>query len=67
MVMRGGTAIFGGRGSILGAFLAAWLLVVIATGMTGANVAITSRPIVMGLLLIVSIAATGAICARTRR
>lgn len=67
MVMLGGTYIFGGRGTILGTFLAAWLLVVIATGMTVANVPITSQLIVMGLLLIVSIIATNAIYARTQR
>ena len=67
MVMLGGTYIFGGRGSILGTFLAAWLLVVIATGMNVANVAITSQLIVMGLLLIVSIIATNEIYARTQR
>ena len=67
MVMLGGTYIFGGRGSILGTFLAAWLLVVIATGMNVANVAITSQLIVMGLLLIVSIIATNVIYARTQR
>lgn len=67
MVMLGGTYIFGGRGTILGTFLAAWLLVIIATGMTVANVPITSQLIVMGLLLIVSIIATNAIYARTQR
>ena len=66
-VMLGGTDIFGGRGSIPGTFLAAWLLVVIATGMTVANIAITSQLIVMGLLLIVSIIATNVIYARTQR
>ena len=67
MVMLGGTYIFGGRGSIAGTYLAAWLLVIIATGMTVANVAITQQLIVMGLLLIVSIIATNAIYARTQR
>ena len=66
-VMLGGTYIFGGRGSIPGTFLAAWLLVIIATGMTVANIAITSQLIVMGLLLIVSIIATNVIYARTQR
>ena len=33
MAMLGGTYIFGGRGSILGTFLAAWLLSIITTGM----------------------------------
>ncbi|WDR02327.1 ABC transporter permease [Devosia algicola] len=67
MVMLGGTYIFGGRGSILGTFLASWLLVIIATGMTVANIAITAQLIVMGALLIISIIATNAIYARTQR
>lgn len=67
MVMLGGTSIFGGRGSILGTFLAAWLLVIIATGMTVANVAVTSQLIVMGLLLIVAIIGTNAIHSRAQR
>lgn len=67
MVMLGGTYIFGGRGSIAGTFLAAWLLIVIATGMNVANIPITSQLIVMGVLLIVSIVATNAIYARTQR
>ena len=67
MVMLGGTYIFGGRGTILGTFLAAGLLVIIATGMTVANIAVTSQLIVMGLLLIVSIIATNAIYARAQR
>ena len=67
MVMLGGTYIFGGRGTILGTFLASWLLVVIATGMTVADIAVTSQLIVMGLLLITSIIATNAIYARSQR
>ena len=67
MVMLGGTYIFGGRGTVLGTVLAAWLLVIIATGMTVANIAITSQLIVMGCLLIVSIIATNAIYARSQR
>lgn len=67
MVMLGGTSIFGGRGTILGTFLASWLLVIIATGMTVANVAVTSQLTVMGLLLIVSIIATNAIHSRSMR
>ncbi len=38
MAMLGGTYIFGGRGTILGTFLAAWLLVIVSTGMIVANV-----------------------------
>ncbi len=67
MVMLGGTYIFGGRGTILGTFLASWLLVIIATGMTVANIVVTSQLIVMGVLLITSIIATNAIYARSQR
>ena len=37
MAMLGGTYIFGGRGTILGTFLAAWLLSIMTTGMIVAN------------------------------
>lgn len=67
IVMLGGTYIFGGRGSIAGTFLAAWLLVIIATGMTVANIAINAQLTVMGLLLIISIIATNAIYSSTQR
>ena len=67
IVMLGGTYIFGGRGSIAGTFLAAWLLVILATGMTVANIAINAQLTVLGLLLIVSIIATNAIYSRTQR
>ena len=67
MVMLGGTHIFGGRGSIGGTCFAACLLVIIATGMTVANIVVTTQLIVMGVLLIVSIIATNAIYARTQR
>jgi rhamnose transport system permease protein len=65
--MLGGTYIFGGRGSILGTFLASWLLVIIATGMTVANIPITTQLTVMGLLLVVSIIATNLIYSRNQR
>jgi len=67
IVMLGGTYIFGGRGSVAGTFLASWLLVILATGMTVANIAINAQLTVMGLLLIVSIIATNAIYSRTQR
>jgi rhamnose transport system permease protein len=67
IVMLGGTYIFGGRGTILGTFLASWLLVIIATGMTVANIPITTQLTVMGLLLIVSIVATNLIYSRNQR
>jgi rhamnose transport system permease protein len=58
IAMLGGTSIFGGRGTILGTFLASWLLVIIATGMTVANITINAQLTVLGLLLIVSTIAT---------
>lgn len=67
MAMLGGTYIFGGRGTILGTFLAAWLLVVVSTGMTVANVLPAVQLVVLGALLIVSIIATNFIYARTQR
>jgi rhamnose transport system permease protein len=67
MAMLGGTYIFGGRGSILGTFLAAWLLTVISTGMTTANLLPATQLCVLGLLLIVSIVATNLIYSRTQR
>ena len=67
IVMLGGTSIFGGRGSIAGTFLALWLLVIIATGMTVANIAINAQLTVLGLLLIVSIILTNAIHSRSQR
>jgi rhamnose transport system permease protein len=67
MAMLGGTYIFGGRGTILGTFLAAWLLVIVSTGMTVANVLPAVQLVVLGVLLIVSIIATNFIYSRTQR
>jgi rhamnose transport system permease protein len=67
MAMLGGTYIFGGRGSILGTFLAAWLLVIVSTGMTVANVLPAVQLVVLGVLLIVSIITTNLIYSRTQR
>ena len=67
MAMLGGTYIFGGRGTILGTFLAAWLLVIVSTGMTVANLLPATQLTVLGVLLIVSIIATNAIYSRTQR
>jgi len=67
MAMLGGTYIFGGRGSILGTFLAAWLLVVVSTGMTVANISPAIQLTVLGILLIVAIIATNFIYSRTQR
>lgn len=67
MAMLGGTYIFGGRGSILGTFLAAWLSVIVSTGMIVANVLPAVQLVVLGTLLIVSIIATNFIYSRTQR
>ena len=67
MAMLGGTYIFGGRGTILGTFLAASLLVVASTGTTVANLLPAVQLTVLGILLIVSIIATNAIYSRTQR
>ena len=67
MAMLGGTYIFGGRGTILGTFLAAWLLVIVSTGMIVANVLPAVQLVVLGVLLIVSIVATNLIYSRTQR
>ncbi len=49
MAMLGGTYIFGGRGTILGTFLAAWLLVIVSTGMIVANVLPAVQLVVLGM------------------
>jgi rhamnose transport system permease protein len=67
MAMLGGTYIFGGRGTILGTFLAAWLLVIVSTGMIVANVLPAVQLVVLGALLIVSIIATNFIYSRAQR
>ncbi|MGP1396058.1 MAG: ABC transporter permease [Inquilinaceae bacterium] len=67
MAMLGGTYIFGGRGTILGTFLAAWLLVIVSTGMTVANLLPAIQLTVLGVLLIVAIIATNFIYSRTQR
>ena len=67
MAMLGGTYIFGGRGTIIGTFLAAWLLVIVMTGMIVANVLPAWQLCVLGVLLIVSIIATNLIYSRAQR
>lgn len=67
MAMLGGTYIFGGRGTIAGTFLAAWLLVIVSTGMIVANWLPAWQLCVLGVLLIVSIIATNLIYSRTQR
>ena len=67
IAMLGGTYIFGGRGTIAGSFLAAWLLVIVSTGMIVANWLPAWQLCVLGALLIVSIIATNLIYSRTQR
>ena len=67
IAMLGGTYIFGGRGTILGSFLAAWLLVIVSTGMIVANWLPAWQLCVLGALLIVSIIATNLIYSRAQR
>jgi len=67
IVMLGGTYIFGGRGTIAGTFLALWLLIIIQTGMTVANIAIDAQLTVLGLLLILAIISANAIYAGRRQ
>ena len=67
MAMLGGTYIFGGRGTILGTFLASWLLVIVTTGMIVANWLPAYQLCVLGVLLIVSIIATNFIYSRAER
>jgi rhamnose transport system permease protein len=67
IAMLGGTYIFGGRGTIAGSFLAAWLLVIVSTGMIVANWLPAWQLCVLGALLIVSIVATNLIYSRTQR
>jgi rhamnose transport system permease protein len=67
MAMLGGTYIFGGRGTILGTFLAAWLLVIVTTGMIVADWLPAYQLCVLGALLIVSIIGTNLIYSRTER
>jgi rhamnose transport system substrate-binding protein len=67
IVMLGGTYIYGGRGSILGTFIASWLVVIIATGMTVANIAINSQLTVFGLLLVIALVGADAIRRRQAR
>ena len=67
MAMLGGCYIFGGRGTILGTFLAAWLLVIVTTGMIVADWLPAYQLCVLGVLLIVSIIATNLIYSRAER
>jgi rhamnose transport system permease protein len=55
MVLLGGADINGGRGSILGTFLAVILVIILKTGLIVANITSDTQMFVMGLILLVSI------------
>ncbi len=67
MAMLGGTYIFGGRGSILGTFLAAWLLSIMVNAMNTASWLPATQFCLLGVLLVISIIATNFIYSRTQR
>jgi rhamnose transport system permease protein len=55
MVLLGGADINGGRGSILGTFIAVILVIILKTGLIVANITSDAQMFVMGLILLVSI------------
>jgi rhamnose transport system permease protein len=55
MVLLGGADINGGRGSIIGVFLAVLLVFIIKTGLIVANITSDAQMFVMGLLLLLTI------------
>jgi rhamnose transport system permease protein len=55
MVLLGGADINGGRGSILGTFIAVILVIIMKTGLIVANITSDAQMFVMGLILLVSI------------
>ena len=55
MVLLGGTDINGGRGGILGTFLAVLLVIILKTGLIVANITSDQQTFVMGLILLLSI------------
>jgi ribose transport system permease protein len=57
-IVVGGTAITGGRGSVVYTMIGALIISVVRTGMTFMNVDIFAQQIVFGLLIIVAAAAT---------
>jgi len=55
MVLLGGTDILGGRGSIVGTFIAVFIVIILKTGLLVANVTANAQMFIMGLLLLLSI------------
>ena len=55
MVLLGGTEITGGRGSVIGTFLAVIIVIILKTGLLVANVTANAQMFIMGMLLLISI------------
>ncbi len=55
MVLLGGTEITGGRGSVIGTFLAVIIIIILKTGLLVANVTANAQMFIMGMLLLTSI------------
>jgi rhamnose transport system permease protein len=55
MVLLGGTNINGGKGSILGTFLAVFIIIILKTGLMVASVKAQDQMFIMGALLLLSI------------
>ncbi|MDR1252229.1 MAG: ABC transporter permease [Treponema sp.] len=55
MVLLGGADINGGRGSIIGTFVAVIMVIILKTGLIVANITSDAQMFVMGLILLVSI------------
>jgi rhamnose transport system permease protein len=55
MVLLGGTEITGGRGTMIGTFLAVLIVIILKTGLLVANVTANAQMFIMGLLLLISI------------
>ena len=55
MVLLGGTEITGGKGSVIGTFLAVLIVIILKTGLLVANVTANAQMFIMGLLLLISI------------
>lgn len=56
VVLLGGVDINGGKGNIIGPFIALFILLTLRTGMSVANIKIENQLAVLGFLLILSIA-----------
>lgn len=55
MVLLGGTDIMGGRGSMVGTFIAVFIVIILKTGLLVADVTANAQMFIMGLLLLISI------------